>query len=410
MEREDLLQRPPAELADAITQLHGLATAALAKACEFIWAYDELGAWEDDGATSMTAWLVAALGVNERTASELARVARTLPDLPEISESFVSGGLSFDAVRPLTRFATPETDAHLADEARKFTASQLNRMARRARPLDPEEESEAYEKRSLKLRWDPERHRAYITAQLPDHQGAVVEKALDRVAEGAPPDPETGLREPYESVLADALVEICSTRIADDADPDRATVVVHVDAGMLAGGADGRAELDADGGRAISVETAMRLACDARWQLVADGPDGRALGIGRLSRTVPPWLTRLLRDRDAHCRFPGCTRRRWLYAHHVQYWADGGRTDLDNLCLLCFTHHRLVHEGGWTVSRTPEGELVFRRPDGSVLTEGPPPLRDELAERFFGDGDDAHATAGADAEDDPPAAARDGPV
>jgi hypothetical protein len=30
----------------------------------------------------------------------------------------------------------------------------------------------------------------------------------------------------------------------------------------------------------------------------------------------------------------------------VQHWRYGGRTDLDNLVLLCAAHHHVVHEGG----------------------------------------------------------------
>jgi hypothetical protein len=33
-------------------------------------------------------------------------------------------------------------------------------------------------------------------------------------------------------------------------------------------------------------------------------------------------------------------------AHHIEHWADGGATSLDNLTLLCSHHHRLLHEGG----------------------------------------------------------------
>ncbi|MGE0732366.1 MAG: HNH endonuclease signature motif containing protein, partial [Acidimicrobiia bacterium] len=56
------------------------------------------------------------------------------------------------------------------------------------------------------------------------------------------------------------------------------------------------------------------------------------------------------------CRFPGCTHRGWLDAHHQHHWADGGPTNLDNLLLLCRHHHRTVHEGGWTVHRNNDND------------------------------------------------------
>ncbi len=75
------------------------------------------------------------------------------------------------------------------------------------------------------------------------------------------------------------------------------------------------------------------------------------LYVGRDYRVVPPRLRRALEHRDGHCAFPGCgVNVRRCRAHHVQHWEHGGLTDLDNCVLLCETHHRSVHEGGWTVT------------------------------------------------------------
>jgi hypothetical protein len=46
-----------------------------------------------------------------------------------------------------------------------------------------------------------------------------------------------------------------------------------------------------------------------------------------------------------------------LHAHDIVPWADGGPTDLDNLVSLCGFHHRLVHEGGWSIAL--EGATVI---------------------------------------------------
>jgi hypothetical protein len=100
--------------------------------------------------------------------------------------------------------------------------------------------------------------------------------------------------------------------------------------------------------------------------------DGRPLSVGRRTRSVPPALRRALQSRDRCCRFPGCTQRRFLHAHHIEHWAHGGATELANLVHLCRFHHRLVHEGGYTLERTgSHGQLCFRRPDGRRLTAAP---------------------------------------
>jgi hypothetical protein len=75
------------------------------------------------------------------------------------------------------------------------------------------------------------------------------------------------------------------------------------------------------------------------------GAGGVVLAHGRRRRTVTAAQRRLLTIRDGHCQFPACTRTTHLEAHHVRHWAHGGRTDPDNLILLCRFHHMACHEG-----------------------------------------------------------------
>jgi hypothetical protein len=86
--------------------------------------------------------------------------------------------------------------------------------------------------------------------------------------------------------------------------------------------------------------------------------DGEPLSVGRKTRSIPPALCRALRRRDRGCRFPGCENHRFVDAHHIEHWARGGETSMDNLVLLCRTHHRLVHEGGYFVERLPPGNCA----------------------------------------------------
>ena len=100
--------------------------------------------------------------------------------------------------------------------------------------------------------------------------------------------------------------------------------------------------------------------------------DGRTVEVGARTRTIPPALRRALHARDRGCRFPGCGLP-FGQGHHVRHWAHGGPTTLANLAMLCRRHHRAVHEEGYQVDRQPDGALQFRRPDGRLLPEVPPP-------------------------------------
>lgn len=103
--------------------------------------------------------------------------------------------------------------------------------------------------------------------------------------------------------------------------------------------------------------------------------DGEPLSVGRKTRTVPAATRRALRSRDRGCRFPGCEHRRFVDAHHIEHWARGGETALENLVELCRHHHRLVHEGDFTIERR-DGQIVFRRADGRSVEQVPAALTD----------------------------------
>lgn len=153
--------------------------------------------------------------------------------------------------------------------------------------------------------------------------------------------------------------------------PERRQLTVHIDAAALTKG-EKSARCETDQGSPISVETARRLGCDAALVAVIEGEEG-TLGSGRRTRAVPAQTRRALAERDRGCRFPGCTARRRLEAHHIHHWARGGETSLANLAELCRAHHRLLHEGGFDLHRASDGSLVFRRPDGRPLPASPAP-------------------------------------
>jgi hypothetical protein len=69
--------------------------------------------------------------------------------------------------------------------------------------------------------------------------------------------------------------------------------------------------------------------------------------------------------------FPRCGRRGFAEAHHIVWWRNGGRTDLDNLAMVCSFHHKLVHEFGWRLCRDGNGAIRWFRPGGQPHRGGP---------------------------------------
>ncbi len=136
---------------------------------------------------------------------------------------------------------------------------------------------------------------------------------------------------------------------------------MHVDDAALRGGT---------GRSALPLETVKRLACDGSLVRVVENARGEPLDVGRKMRTVSTAIRRALWARDRGCAFPGCTNTRFVDAHHVRHWIDGGETSVENTLLLCSHHPALVHEGGFRIRRDADGEIFFERPDGRVIPKG----------------------------------------
>jgi Domain of unknown function (DUF222)/HNH endonuclease len=392
------LERLEREIGEFAAHVHAGTARWLALVAEF----DRRDGWADWGCKSCAQWLSWQCALAPPAAREHVRVGRRLTELPLIRAAFSRGELSYSQVRALSRVATPQLEPSLLELARYSTAAQLERTLRSYRGVLRRELSSDEQIGGLRhvvCEYD-EDGALLLRARLPAEEGALVVAALDaarhslhaRVGDaetesdsGAPGEdadrdaghePSSDDRgvsaETRTASNADALVLMAETLLAsgpaERPGADNYQVVVHVDVDTLASDEpDDDAASQFDDGQWFHPETARRLACDASVIRILER-DGRPLSVGRRTRSVPPALRRALQSRDRCCRFPGCTQRRFLHAHHIEHWAQGGRTDLSNLVHLCRFHHRLVHEGGYTLERTGTGgQLRFSRPDGRPL-------------------------------------------
>ncbi|MGH9299405.1 MAG: DUF222 domain-containing protein [Acidimicrobiales bacterium] len=361
-----------AEIVESVRQLFFLTELSEKALVHAIVRLHDSGAWRRDGSRTLSDWLVEAFTISFSRAAALVKVALGLSSLPLLADCYEKGELSFDQLAVIVGVASKENEEFFLREAPGLSVAQLTQLARQLSSLEREETEAAYNERFLRHHW--RRGRFHFRGQLGEDAGAVVEEALRRLAENAPKDPETSSYRPYPERCGDALVELCSQAIAaeQEKDADVATVICHVDAATVAG-LEGEAELD--GAHKIAAETARRLLCDCRFQLVRENEDGEAIGLGRTTRTVPSWLKRQLDRRDGGCRFPGCPRMIWVDRHHIVFWGQLGETEPRNLVSICRFHHRLVHEGHWRIEGDPAGEIVFISPSGERHSSSPLPPR-----------------------------------
>lgn len=336
---------------------------------------DSLRGWAHQGARSVEEWIGWRIGVTPAEARHHVRIARKLGELPEIFGSFRRGELSYWQVRAIAPVATPEVEAELLKMARHSTAGQLQRLARAFKScLDRAElelSNDRHQARSLGYHFDDDGF-LQIHGRLTPDAGAVLVAALEQAEASLQADlPDDRAQRPTpEQIRADALAEVARGSLRAEAEGASIvpSVVVHVDIPSLIDGSGERCEI-ADG-PSIASETARRLTCDCTLQTLYE-VDGDVIDVGDRKRTVSPRMRIALEERDLTCVFPGCDRRKFTEAHHIVHWGHDGKTKLTNLALLCWHHHRLVHEGGFTMRAEPDMTFTFFGPKGSVVPNRP---------------------------------------
>ncbi|HEU4528423.1 MAG TPA: DUF222 domain-containing protein [Actinomycetota bacterium] len=345
--------------------------------------------FERDGHLSAASWLDARFGLGWGAARQAVHLARTLEQMPVVRRSLEDGEVPLSAVRTLAeaREADPEalarSESQLVEAARIHANGDLRKIVaywRQAAEGDLAASTDGALLERRRLHASPTfGGMVRLDGDLDPETGESVLTALRAVLDAEARSGKTDDRTPAQR-RADALGEVCRQWLNRSGRPsiagERPHITVTVGAEVLAGAASlpggprGVSELDHVG--PVPPQTARRFACDASVMRIVLGPRSEPLDVGRRTPVVPA-IRRAVIVRDRSCRFPGCGRpHAWCDAHHVVHWAEGGATSIGNLVLLCRRHHRLVHEGRFSVEIVG-ARPVFRRADGSLLEARAPP-------------------------------------
>ena len=379
------------------------------------------GADQGVQAPSTASWLRSRLRMGAAAASSAVRTARARfrGPLTATAQAVTDGDLSAAhaavlaaGTQDLPLHVTAEAEPVLVDAARRLDPPRLRRLLGHLRLVaDPQSERDRAERRHRDrwVRLTPTfEGMVAIDGLLEPEAGQTLLAALEPLARphSAQDDRSGGQR------TADALAELARRQLEGGRLPQtggvRPQLAVLVDLDSLQG-RPGAVGGDTQAG-ALDPEACRRLGCDgavtrvlvtrhpthhhqhhdhhghgdhgghhdpgsgqglAAWLRTAaallpptlGGAPTQPLEVGRTTRVVQPAQRTALAVRDGGCVFPNCDRPlSWCEAHHLWHWLDGGPTDLDNLALLCRTHHRAVHEEGWRLARGPDGQLTATPP------------------------------------------------
>jgi len=197
-----------------------------------------------------------------------------------------------------------------------------------------------------------------------DPEGAATIRAVLSSPLAAPtpdddgPDPRTATQRRYDALLTIIGRGVSSPDGAPTTSKARLVVTMRYDS--LAEQLTGTGATQT--GETLSAATVRRLACSAEIIPAVLGTDSEVLDLGRAARLASPAQHLLLWRRDGGCSYPGCTvPPQWCDAHHLEWFSRGGRTDLNNLALLCGRHHTLVHHRDLTATVGADGGVHWRR-------------------------------------------------
>jgi hypothetical protein len=265
-------------------------------------------------------------------------------------------------------------EADLLAAARNLPVSMFERDCRDiARLVARDDGTTAHERRRAAAnvrRWIDDRTGMYhLHAELDPERGATVFTALDAHLDTVKQrDGTAGTA--LDVLAADALLDAITTpRTGDRPVPE---LYVLTDLQTLTSGLHARSICELSDGSNLPVSTVRRLCCDATIIPIVLGADGEVLDAGREIRVANRAQRRALRAMYRTCAHPDCDIGfDQCRIHHVIPWERWGRTDLGNLVPLCSRHHHLVHEGGWTLTMTPDRTITLTRPDGTRHHHGP---------------------------------------
>jgi len=335
--------------------------------------FDDRFGWQKWSFKSCAEWLAWRSEIGLSAAREKVRTAHALRGLPLISAAFAEGRLSYSKARALTRVTDRHQEDLLLAYALSTTAENVEERCRQMRNVAPESTEDsrsAWRRRSLTMWRDNARGTLRLTVEVPIEEGELIARAIDcavaagEVTTDIDPSAVEAKSTAWRAQQADALIAVMRSYLdggqgsEGGSTADQYQVVVHADAKSLRGGV-GRSDLP--------IETVKRLLCDCSFATVFEDENGRPLDVGRKQRTVSTSLRRALYARDRGCTFPGCPRKRYLDGHHLKHWINGGETKPENLALLCTYHHRMLHEGGFSIAKEADETLRFITADGRTI-------------------------------------------
>ena len=324
--------------------------------------YARSGEWQADGFLSAAAAIQKRCHMNADEARRAVRLAKRLEQLPATQKAFDKGDISRAHAQTIANGYTDERAVQLAaiedglvEIAREVDPKSLRAAVQRyTDAIDGDggagNDEKAYAKNRFHASLVGDRVRGDLS--LDPEAGEIVSAAVEAMAADLKVE---GDQRRASQKHADAIVEICRRSLLLNhkhvSPSSRRRGQPHLSfivdlQGHEADHPELIAAMRVEGERygRLSQATLERLTCDCNIDRIITDGNSLIVDVGRTTRNIPAPLWRALVARDRHCTEPGCkVPPAFCEGHHIWYWENGGPTDLANLKLLCWAHHRKQH-------------------------------------------------------------------
>jgi hypothetical protein len=350
------------------------------EAAEFA-ATDE---YELDGSVSPIDWIRFHCHLTGPQAANYVAAGEHFDELPQTVVAMAEGKVGFGHMVVMARTANAlaaSPTARVFDEKRLLakaldnSVGKFHHICRHLRhAADPlgyvASESDLVENRSLRISTDEDSGAVFLSGVFDSESGAVIRTVLEPLAR------RSGAHDkrPYDRRMADALVDVAWHHLDNGLVPQNGSQRTHLQvttALETLKALDGAPAAELEFSLPISAKAVERLACDCSITRILLDSDSMVIDVGRAKRVISGPARKALNIRDRGCTWPGCDRpATWTSGHHLVHWIHGGTNEPDNLTLLCYRHHWMVHEGGWQILRGDGGRMMTIPP---TVTFGPSP-------------------------------------
>lgn len=365
---EDRAEWCPSARSARVLELGQIAEAVNAELVRAVATWDGAGDYAADGSISSSSWLAHRIPMTRAASARLVAAARLTQRCDRLSTALANGVTTVAHVEQTARAIRRREDIfethgdELLDAAETVTPEEFRECAAKWRSLADDlvgSVDDPFDSSRDELTLSPTSGGLAIRGWF--HTAAGVE-ILNLIDSFHHPEPVRGERAPrtLRERRAAALLAILFGERAYGAK----NIDVTIDERTMRGdwpddlvasrsNVDGYGPVPPELIRSWLTNAALR-------RVVTSGSE--IVDFGTAVRFATPAQKRMLKHRDGGCVVPDCPRPgHWTDAHHTTSHAAGGRTNLDELALVCRTHHRMAHQG-WRLFRDVDGNWQFEPP------------------------------------------------